>query len=154
MIHIIAAMAGEKRVIGIKNSLPWNFKEDLKHFKELTTGNIIIMGRKTFESIGRPLPNRINVIITRDNLCTKEGCEVYNSLEEAIDGVKKYDKEIFIIGGGEIYRQSLVLADILDLTLIKGDFEGDTYFPEFEDKFKEVNREEFEEFDFITYKKK
>jgi len=98
MIHIIAAMTAKNRVIGIDNTLPWHYKEDLKHFKELTTGNVIIMGRKTFESIGKPLPNRINVIISRDISYIADGCEVYSSIEEAIKDSQKHNKEIFIIG--------------------------------------------------------
>ncbi len=154
MIHIIAAMALKNKVIWINNTLPWNFKEDLRHFRELTTWNVIIMWRKTFESIWRPLPNRINVIITRDSGYHAEWCEIYNSLEEAIQKVQKYDKEIFIIGWWEIYKQSLEFADVLDLTLIRQDFDWDTYFPEFENDFKEIQKEEFDEFDFVTYVKK
>lgn len=154
MIHIIAAMAGEKRVIGVNNSLPWHHREDLQRFKRLTTGNIVVMGRKTFESIGKPLPNRVNVIISRDTSFVAEGCEVYTSIEEALKNAQKHDKEIFIIGGGEIYLQSLGLADILDITLIKGDCDGDVFFPEYGEDFEEVERGEFEDFDFVTYRRK
>lgn len=153
MIRIIAAMTAKNKVIGINNTLPWHYKEDLKHFKELTTGNVIIMGRKTFESIGKPLPNRINVVISRDVSYRADWCEVFSSIEEAIRASWKHEKDIFIIGWWEIYRQSLGFVDILDITLIKQEYDGDTFFPKFEDDFQEMDREEFEEFDFVTYKK-
>ncbi|EKD44592.1 MAG: hypothetical protein ACD_71C00085G0001 [uncultured bacterium (gcode 4)] len=154
MIHIIAAMTAKNRVIGINNTLPWHYKEDLKHFKELTTENVIIMGRKTFESIGKPLPNRINVVISRDISYRADGCEVYSSIEEAIKDSQKHNKEIFIIGWWEIYRQSLGFANILDITLIRQEYDGDTFFPSYTHDFKEIDREELGEFDFVTYKKK
>ena len=128
MLSIIVAVS-ENNVIGKDNDLIWHLPRDLKHFKDTTTGHYIIMGRKTFESNGRPLPNRTNVIITRDKNYTAEGCIVVHSLEEAIKRAEN-DSEPFIIGGGKIYEQALPLVDRIYLTQIHHSFEGDTYFPE------------------------
>lgn len=135
----------KNRVIGDSNTLIWHLPEDLKRFKQLTTGNAIVMGRKTYESIGRPLPNRRNIIITRDKDYSIEGCEVVNSLEEAflITG-----SDCFVIGGGEIYKQSLSYSEKIYLTLIDKDFEGDTEFPEINSEWKEINKEDFESSEF------
>jgi dihydrofolate reductase len=132
-ISLIAAMA-RNRVIGIENRLPWNLPEDLKRFRALTTGRPIVMGRKTYESIGRPLPNRENRIVTRQQGWSAPGVKVFASLFEALsapvaEGLNS--DEMFVIGGGEIYRQALPLVDRLYLTVIDQDFEGDAYFPDF-----------------------
>lgn len=130
-ICIIAAMS-ENRAIGKDNKLPWNIPEDLRRFKELTSGHPIIMGRKTFESIGRILPGRTNIIVTRDQSYTAEGCICCHSLEEAIKIARGIDEErLFIIGGGEVFSQAVGLADRLCLTIIEGQFEGDTFFPDY-----------------------
>ena len=142
MISIIVAIA-ENGVIGDKNALLWNIKEDMRRFRTTTTGHPVIMGRKTFESIGRPLPKRTNVVITRGDT-TFEGCEVAHSLEEAIAMFPAED-EIFIIGGAQIYAQALPLADRLYLTIVHSDYEGDTSFPEINySEWREVSRQEFE----------
>lgn len=135
----------KNRVIGDSNTLIWHLPEDLKRFKKLTTGNAIVMGRKTYESIGRPLPNRRNIIITRDKEYSVEGCEIVNSLEEAflITG-----SNCFVIGGGEIYKQSLNYAEKIYLTYIDKYFEGDTQFPEINSEWKEINKEDFESSEF------
>ena len=135
----------KNRVIGDSNTLIWHLPEDLKRFKQLTTGNAIVMGRKTYESIGRPLPNRRNIIITRDKDYSVEGGEIVNSLEEAflITG-----SDCFVIGGGEIYKQSLSYSQKIYLTLIDKDFEGDTEFPEINSEWKEINKEDFESSEF------
>lgn len=142
MISIIVAIA-ENGIIGDKNALLWNIKEDMRRFRTTTTGHPVIMGRKTFESIGRPLPKRTNVVITRgDN--TFEGCEVAHSLEEAVAIFPK-EEEIFIIGGAQIYAQALPIADRLYLTIVHRDYEGDTAFPKFDmAEWREISREEFE----------
>lgn len=127
-ISIIVAIA-KNNVIGKDNQLIWHLPADLKHFKNLTTGHHIIMGRKTFESIGKPLPNRTSIIITRQKDYAFEGCITAGSLEEALTKVK-YDDEIFIIGGGEIYAQAMPVADKLYITKIEQEFEGDIVFPE------------------------
>lgn len=151
-IKIIAAMS-KNRVIGDSNTLIWHLPEDLKRFRTLTTGNTIVMGRKTYESIGKPLPNRRSIIITRDPDYKAEGCEVANSLEDAL---LLSNRDCFIIGGGEIYRQAMDIADRIYLTLIDKEFEGDTSFPEIKD-WLEISREDFiaEDFgySFIEYER-
>lgn len=127
-LSAIVAMS-ENRVIGIDNQLPWRIPADLKHFKTITTGHPILMGRKTFESIGRPLPNRTNIILTRNANYDAPGCVVVTSIDDAI---AKADPatEIFIIGGAEIYQQCLARVDQLYLTIVHEQFEGDAFFPE------------------------
>jgi dihydrofolate reductase len=127
MICIIVA-AAQNNVIGNNNELIWHLSADLKRFKSLTTGHHIIMGRKTFESIGKPLPNRTTVIITRNPQYKVEGCITVHSLAEALE-VSKKDAISYIIGGAEIYKQALPFADKIELTRIEKDFEGDAYFP-------------------------
>lgn len=129
---MIVAIALKNRVIGNQGKLPWNIPEDLKRFKALTSGHPIIMGRKTYESIGRPLPNRTNIIITRDSSYSAPGVQIAMSLDEALTIAEKYDQnEIFIIGGGEIFRLAMGIADRLYLTTIHGDIHGDTFFPDY-----------------------
>lgn len=127
MISIIVAVA-ENGVIGDKNQLLWHISEDLKHFKAITSGHPVVMGRKTYESLGRPLPNRTNVVITRQEI-EIEGCRVVHSLEEAF-ALFPADEEIFVIGGAEIYAQALPLADKFYLTRVHRSYAGDTCFPE------------------------
>ena len=128
-ISIIAALA-KNRVIGKNNKLPWNLPADLKHFKKLTLGKPIIMGQKTFESIGRPLPGRANIILSLDENFKPQGCIVAQSIEEALK-ILEHEKEIMIAGGASVYKQFLPLANKMYLTLIDANFEGDAYFPEF-----------------------
>lgn len=128
MVSIIVAIA-QNGIIGGGNALLWHISEDLQRFKRLTTGHPVVMGRKTFESIGKPLPNRMNVIITRQPDYKADGCIVVHSLEEAI-GSFPPEEEIFIIGGGEIYNQAWNIADRLYITWIGAAFDGDTYLPD------------------------
>ena len=148
MVKIIVAMS-KNRVIGNNNQLIWKLSSDLKRFKELTTGNPIVMGRKTFESIGKPLPNRRNIIITRNNDYIVEGCEIVSSLEEAL---LLTNNNCFIIGGGEIYKQALDITDKIYLTLVHKDFEGDTIFPELGKEWAKISRKDFEADDKNEYK--
>ncbi|MCG8410154.1 MAG: dihydrofolate reductase [Bacteroidales bacterium] len=142
MISIIVAVS-ENNVIGKDNDLIWHLPRDLKHFKETTTGHYVIQGRKTFESFGRPLPNRVNVIITRNEDLKIDGCIVVHSLQEALEAAKT-DNEIFIIGGGTIYEQAMSLADRIYLTKVHQEFEGDTFFPKIdEDKWMEIDKRKF-----------
>jgi dihydrofolate reductase len=136
MIKVIVATS-KNRVIGNDNSLIWHLPADLKHFKKLTTDNTIVMGRKTYESIGKPLPNRRNIIITRQENYNPDGCEVVNSLEESL---LLCAEDCFIIGGGEIYKQSINIADKIYLTLVDEEFEGDTYFPEIGKEWRVVSK--------------
>lgn len=126
MISIIVAVAANG-VIGDKNKLLWHISEDLKHFKALTTGHPVVMGRKTCESLGRPLPDRVNVVVTRQELDIP-GCTVVHSLAEAL-GLFGADEEVFVIGGAQIYAETLPLADRFYLTRVEHDYEGDTRFP-------------------------
>ncbi|QLH42162.1 MAG: dihydrofolate reductase [Coxiellaceae bacterium] len=138
-ISIIVAMANNQ-VIGRNNQLPWHMPADLKHFKALTTGKPIIMGRKTYESIGRPLPNRRNIVITRQTDWQAAGCEVVHSLQAALMLVKDC-AEVMIIGGGIIFQEALPIANRLYLTLIHHDFVGDAYFPALNsDEWHETDR--------------
>jgi len=130
IVSVIAAMA-RNRVIGIDNTLPWRLSEDLKHFKALTMGHHIIMGRKTYESIGKPLPGRTTVIVTRDLAYRVEGCLTAHSLDAAIAACAG-DAEVFFVGGAELYAQVLPRADRLYLTEIQADYAGDAHFPEFD----------------------
>ena len=131
----------ENRVIGNNNELIWKLSSDLKRFKDLTTGHPIVMGRKTYESIGKPLPNRRNIIITRNSEYEVEGCETVSSLEEAL---LLTNSDCFIIGGGEIYKQSLEIADKIYLTLVHKDLEGDTSFPELDETWVSIDNKYFE----------
>ena len=136
----------KNRVIGAQNKLPWHLPEDLKRFREITTGHPIIMGRKTYESIGRPLPKRTNFVVTRDASARFEGCTTVASVEEAIALASRNDvpghEEVMVIGGGEIYRQAMSRADRIYLTLLDHDVEGETYFPEIDmTRFRETSRE-------------
>ncbi|MFW0716623.1 dihydrofolate reductase [Pedobacter sp. N23S346] len=133
----IAVATGENREIGKNNQLLWHMPADLKFFKQTTSGHTIIMGRKTFDSVGRPLPNRRNIVISRDASLKIEGVEVVNSFEEALEITKKEEKPVFIVGGAEIYRQALPKTDLLYLTTIHHQFDADTFFPE-------INRNEWD----------
>ena len=152
MISIIVA-ASENMVIGKKGWLPWYIPEDLKRFKNITTGHPIIMGRKTHQSIGRPLPNRTNIIITRDATYKAEGCIVVNSVEQALQQAQGNPgaQEIFIIGGGEIYQQVMNKVERIYLTLIKGDLDGDVYFPDYSGFNKVIEEENHQSGDY-SYK--
>ncbi len=151
MISIIAAM-GQNNGIGKNNKLLWHIPGDLKHFKEITSGNIIVMGRKTYESIGRPLPNRTNIIITKNNKFKAEGCLIRNSFNEVLEEAKSYkDKEIFIIGGGQIYKQALPHTDKLYLTIVDDEVQADTFFPDYS-QFKNIISEKVFEEKGLKYK--
>lgn len=142
-ICIVAALSAERRAIGKKGQLLWHIPADLKRFKELTLGHPVIMGRKTFESIvsylGKPLPNRTNLVVTRDPTYRYEGIEVYGSLEAAIARAYELDRnEIHIGGGAEIYAQALPFTSKLFLTLVQDEPEADSFFPEFHNDFNVI----------------
>ncbi len=130
IVNLIVAI-DEKNGIGKDNKLPWHLPADLKHFKTLTTGHSILMGRKTFDSIGKALPNRRNIVISRQQDLIVEGAEVVQSLQDAFK-LCVDEKEVFVIGGAQIFEQSLPFADILYLTVIHHNFDADTFFPEIE----------------------
>ena len=152
IISIIVAM-DKKGVIGLEGDLPWHLSADLKHFKAITMGKPLIMGRKTHESIGRPLPSRQNIVLTHSQDFKAEGCVVVHSLEDAFQAAGDVD-EVMIMGGSGIYDQSLMLADRLYLTEVHADVKGDVSFPEFDkSQWIEIEREahmadEKNEFDF------
>lgn len=138
-LSIIAAVA-RNRVIGVENRLPWHLPADLKHFKSLTLGKPILMGRKTFESIGKALPGRRNIVISHNSHYLAPECEVVSSLAGALS-LTTNDQEVMLIGGAQLFEQALAQADYLYLTLIHHDFLGDTYFPEWDHSaWKEIMR--------------
>ena len=142
-ISIVVALGKNSRAIGKGPDLLWRISDDLKRFKTLTTGHPIIMGRKTFQSIGKALPNRTNIIVTRDTAFKAENCITIHSIEDAFTEARKIEQgEIFVIGGGEIYAQTLPFVDKLYLTLVESDAEGTVFFPEYSEFKKEVFREE------------
>jgi dihydrofolate reductase len=139
MFVTLVAAAAENNVIGNKGKLPWKLPDDLKHFRMVTTGHPVIMGRKTFESIGRPLPDRLNIIITRQKDYTAQGCVVVHTLDQALTLAEQNTKtEVCVIGGGEIYREAFRFADFIELTRVHTVVEGDATFPE-------ISPEEWEE---------
>lgn len=159
MISLIVAKS-QNNVIGSKNDLPWYLPADLKHFKEITIGHTVVMGRTTFQSIvtrlNKPLPKRKNVVITRDESFDYAGVKVIHD----IDSVKTLG-DVFVIGGAKIYEQTISLADKLYITEIHADIEGDTYFPNIDGSWQETSRESHRadeknqyDYDFVTYEKK
>ena len=156
-ISIIVAMA-KNHTIGINNTLPWRCPEDLKHFKSLTMGHHMIMGRKTFDSIGKPLPGRTTVVITRNQHLKIQGCIVTHSLNDAIKACAG-DDEVFIVGGAELYTQALPLADKMYITEIQQNVDGDAHFPAFDKQdWQEIARTVHQQvtpqplsYQFVTY---
>jgi len=143
MITIIAA-AGKNNELGKENDLVWHLPDDFKRFKQLTTGHHIIMGRKTFESFPKPLPNRTHLVITRNKDYKKEGAVIVHSMEEALNRAEG-DPQPFIIGGGEIYKMGMPFVEKIELTRVHGTFEADTFFPEIPEKdFKLISETEHE----------
>ena len=159
-ITLIAAIAKDN-ALGKDNDLIWYLPEDLKRFKKTTSGHHIIMGRKTFESIGKPLPNRTTVIITRNKDYKAEGCIVVHSLEAALT-ISKTEKEVFIIGGAQIYKEAIEIADKLDITEVHESFDADVYFPKIAPtSWTEISRQDFKAdainkhaFSFVKYSRK
>lgn len=133
MISLIVAM-DQNRLIGKDNQLPWHLPADLQYFKKVTMGKPIVMGRKTFDSIGRVLPGRENVIVTRNRSYTNDNCTVLHSVDEVKQFAEASEQEVFIIGGAEIFKEILPVADRLYITEIQESFEGDTYFPAIDEK--------------------
>lgn len=158
--HIVAA--AENDVIGVNNDLPWDIPEDMKFFREKTKGKALIMGRKTFESVGHPLPKRLNVVVTRQKDYKPEGAVVVPSVDEAIklceSKISEYGDEIFIIGGGQIFKDTIDMVDIIYLTRIHKEYDGDIKYPNVNPLyFEQIERRDREEpvpFSFLTYKRK
>lgn len=141
MIIIIAAVS-ENNALGKDNDLVWHLPDDFKRFKQLTSGHYIVMGRKTFESFPKPLPNRTHVIVTRQKNYSPEGCLIANTLHEALQLCPK-NEDTYIIGGGEIYKQSMTIADVLEITRVHHTFKADTFFPEIDTSIWKLTTEEF-----------
>lgn len=164
IISLIAAIA-QNRVIGKDNDLPWRLPNDMKYFMQTTLGHHVVMGRKNYDSLPtkfKPLPNRTNIVVTRQSDFKADGCAVVNSLEDGITLAKSNgETELFIIGGAQIYQQALPMSELLYLTEIKSDIEGDTYFPEINKKeWHEISRKAHSAderhrfaFDFVVYKR-
>lgn len=141
-ISMIAAL-GKNRELGKNNALLWDIPEDMKHFRELTTGHAVIMGQRTYESIGRPLPNRTNIVLTIDTEFKAPGCIVCHSLEEAFAKAREFEREeVFVIGGGSVYAQAISSAERLYLTLVDGEFDADVFFPDYSEFGRVVERKE------------
>ena len=159
-ISIIAA-ADEKGAIGFKGNIPWHLPADFKRFKELTMGHPVIVGQKTFESIGKPLPGRTNIVVSNIPDYQADGCLVAHSFEDAIRLAGNAD-EVFVIGGGQIYRLAMPAAQTIYLTRVHGTFEGDVFFPEIDEKEWSVANSEFRAKDeknpiditYLTYKRR
>ncbi|NNE64639.1 MAG: type 3 dihydrofolate reductase [Gammaproteobacteria bacterium] len=157
LLSIICAM-DKNRLIGNNNKLPWHLPADLALFKKNTLGKPIVMGRKTFESLGRPLPGRQNIVVTSNPHWSAEGCNVANGIDQALEIANSAD-EVMLIGGASLYQQTIKIADILYLTLINHVFSGDTWFPQFdqqhwtiaEETFFEINETNSHSFSFIKY---
>ena len=151
----------QNRAIGVNNTLPWKLPADLRHFRQLTTGHHVIMGRRNYESIGKPLPDRTNIVVTRNPAYRAPGCKVKHSLVDALQDIHG-DTEVFVIGGAEIYRQALSDANRIYLTLVHADISGDTFFPEFDaHEWSEISRTRHEAdeknpyaYSFVTYDRK
>ena len=147
-IIIIAAMS-ENHVIGNKNKLPWYLPEDLERFKELTTGHTVIMGRKTYENISNPLPDRYNIVLS--NTLKSNAVKVCSSLDEALNVTSVTEDKIFVIGGEEVYSEALKYTDTMYLTIVSGHYSGDAFFPEFEEEdWLLVEMDQYAKFSFIT----
>jgi dihydrofolate reductase len=150
-VTIVAAVA-RNRVIGRDNDLPWRIPEDMRRFKELTMGGVLVMGRKTYESIGRPLPGRRTVVVSRNPDLEIEGVEMAPSLGMALEIAGGDD--VFVVGGGEIYRQAMGVADVLEITEVDAEPEGDTFFPEIDPNvWREVARTPGDGFAFVRYER-
>jgi dihydrofolate reductase len=161
LISLLVAMDAN-RLIGKDNQLPWHLPQDLAYFKKTTLNHKIVMGRKTFESIGRPLPGRENIIVTRDQNYSQEECLVLHSIEDIIELSDQSDEEIFVIGGAEIFQQILPYSDRLYITHIYHEFDGDTFFPETKEEEWEMVKSEKGirdeknpyDYEFVVYEKK
>lgn len=151
-IHLIAALTPQG-VIGNNRGLPWHIKEDLQRFKKITTGETILMGKTTFATISKPLPNRNNIVLDKENEKI-EGAYVCDSLEKALSLAGTITEELFVIGGASVYEQTLPMADTLNLSHLKENFPGNIYFPAYnQNEWQETGKEEYKEFTAVIYKR-
>lgn len=162
IVHVVAM--DEQHCIGVNNQLPWHLSDDLKHFKRITQGGVVVMGRKTYDSMGRALPNRINWILTRDQHWQAEGVSIGHDLEQVLDqacqDVKQQGQSsLFIIGGAEIFKQTIHIADRLELTHVHLNVQGDTFYPAIPECFMAIQRQPMQDektgttFEFVTYQR-
>jgi dihydrofolate reductase len=154
-VTVVAAVA-RNGVIGRDGDLPWHLPEDLRRFKQLTMGHVLVMGRKTFESIGRPLPGRTTIVVTRQaGWPAPQDVLVAGDLEAALQQAAALDDDVFVVGGAEVYRQALGEADVLELTEVDAEPEGDVHFPQVDwSQWRETSRIVGEGFDFVTYQRR
>lgn len=150
--HIVAC--SDNNVIGNNGDIPWHLPEDLKRFKRMTSNRVIIMGRKTHESIGKALPNRVNVVITRQPGYQAHSCLVAATIPDALTIAEFTNEEIFIIGGGDIYKHTMNLIDTIYMTRVYGDIDGDAFYPDVPSDFEEVEREDLIGYSYITYRRR
>lgn len=157
-MKILIAACSENRVIGENGRLPWSVPEDMQRFRALTWGNVLFMGRKTYEGIGHPLPGRITIVLSKTKSFDQPNVRTASTLQEALEMAEQQKRTIYICGGGEIYQQTMPLADKVELTLIYKIVQGDTFFPAVDQTvFKEIAREERPgdpDYTFITYERK
>lgn len=160
MVTLVVAI-GKNGEMGKDNKMPWHMPKDLKHFKEITSGYPVIMGRKTYESIGKALPNRTNIVVSRRENWFEEGILIVGSLKEALKFAQKINESVMVIGGADIFKQTMDIADTLEVTLVDSEFDADTFFPTINTKEWKLTTEEFHtkdeknrfDFSFKTYKK-
>lgn len=152
---VLVAAVASNGVIGLDGDIPWKISEDLKHFRAATTGHTVVMGRRTFESIGHPLPNRTNVVVTRDPDWTHQAVFVAHTVDEAIEQAQEFGGEVMVIGGGGIYAAALPLADAQLLTEVHQSPAGDTHYPEWDRaEWREVSRDAREGYDFVRWERR
>lgn len=148
-ITAVVAMA-ENRVIGNGPDIPWKIPGEQRRFKELTMGGVLVMGRATFDSIGRPLPGRHTIVITRDRAWRHDGVEVAHDVDEALDAALATGRPVFVAGGGQIYAAALPRTDVIELTIVHAEPDGDAFFPELGDDWAELTRESHDTHSFVT----
>ena len=154
MPTVIVAAVARNGVIGVDGRLPWRIPDDLARFKHLTMGHALVMGRETFESIGRPLPGRSTIVLTRRPDWSHDGVETAGSLEAAVEMATGRGEDVFVAGGAEVYRAALVVADRMELTEVDAEPEGDTFFPDVDwSQWRETKREPHEGFTFVSYER-
>lgn len=154
MRTVIVAAVASNGVIGVDGRLPWQIPEDMARFKELTMGHALVMGRQTFESIGRALPGRTTIVLTRRDDWSHEGVEVAGSLEEALAIARSRGQDAFVAGGAEVYRRALAIADRMELTEVDAEPEGDTHFPSVDwSRWRETSRQSRPGFSFVSYER-
>jgi len=147
---VLVAAVADNGVIGLDGQIPWHLPGELKHFRRVTTGNVVVMGRKTFESIGHPLRDRTNIVVTSQRAWTAEGVITASSLEDALTKAEAFDGDVMVIGGGEIYAQAMPIADAQILTKVHASPDGDTYYPLVdENQWAESNRDRGPEYDIV-----